>query len=255
MWLEALLGLVCLHAAQAASVSTQSTPLSPAIAAYLQKRQQHAAAIAPEYANRPLCGRCKRSEHVCVCAALPCAPVQTATKVSKIVSQAPPTFVWGSANPPALHLLQVIILQHPAEARRRITSTVPLIGLCLENCDTIISNDFDMQHPLLKAALIAIDSEAANVPLVLYPSEEATFIEDMAPCLLHANALTDNTVAVDNVQQMPYTIILIDGTWSQAKQMIHSIDWLHTHCKPVKFRSGGSSSYTIRREPMPHCLR
>jgi DTW domain-containing protein YfiP len=132
-----------------------------------------------------------------------------------------------------------------------------LIGLCLKNCDTIISNDFDLNHPVLQAAFssTATSDEAAKLPLVLYPSDEATFIEDMAPCLLSAVESTANTAAVDTVQQEPYTIILIDGTWSQAKQMMHNIDWLHTHCKPVKFRSGGSSSYTIRREPMPHCLR
>jgi DTW domain-containing protein YfiP len=152
---------------------------------------------------------------------------------------------------------QVIILQHPAEARRRITSTVPLVGLCLENCDTIISNDFDLNHPVLKTAFspTTTNDKAANLPLVLYPSDDATFIEDMTPCLSNAVKSTTNAVGVATVQQEPYTIILIDGTWSQAKQMIHNIDWLHTHCKPVKFRNGGSSSYTIRREPMPHCLR
>eukprot|EP00953_Heterococcus_sp_UTEX-ZZ885_P017554 9821-Heterococcus_DN1.PRE.2 len=230
-WLIAVVLVLFLNTAQAASISAQQAPLSPAIASYLQKRQQHADAVAPDYANRPMCRRCKRSEHVCVCAALPPAPVHTATKV--------------------------IILQHPAEARRRITSTVPLIGLCLQNCDTIISNDFDLNHPVLQAAFspTATSGEVGNAPLVLYPSDEATFIEDMTPCSLSALESTSNAVGVATVQQEPYIIIIIDGTWSQAKQMIHNIDWLHTHCKPVKFRSGGSSSYTIRREPMPHCLR
>jgi hypothetical protein len=84
-WLIAVVLVIYLHTMQAASVSAQQAPLSPAIASYLQKRQQHADAVAPDYANRPMCRRCKRSEHVCVCAALPFAPVHTATNVSDYV--------------------------------------------------------------------------------------------------------------------------------------------------------------------------
>ncbi|KAG5189893.1 DTW domain-containing protein [Tribonema minus] len=51
-----------------------------------------------------------------------------------------------------------------------------------------------------------------------------------------------------------HTLILIDGTWAQAKKIVKTTPWLSVLCTPVQFRDGGSSTYTIRREPMPHCL-
>ena len=60
--------------------------------------------------SRDTCGRCARSPAVCVCPALP------------------------AGGPVLTPLIRLLIVQHPAEAKRKVTSSVPLIPLCVSAC-------------------------------------------------------------------------------------------------------------------------
>lgn len=71
--------------------------------------------------------------------------------------------------------------------------------------------------------------------ILLYPSKTAIDIRDME---------NDN----DN-----YNIVLIDGTWPQAKAIYASSPILHK-IKQVKLLTTNSSSYVIRTQPTEGCL-
>lgn len=49
------------------------------------------------------------------------------------------------------------------------------------------------------------------------------------------------------------TLVAIDGTWAQAKNIFRCTPALHT-ARRVCFSSGVNGEYTFRREPQQHCL-
>jgi DTW domain-containing protein YfiP len=71
--------------------------------------------------------------------------------------------------------------------------------------------------------------------LLLYPSKEALPIEEI-----------ENLESIEN-------LILLDGTWCQAKTMYVSSPNLH-RMKQAKLVSGGLSNFVIRTQPAEKCL-
>ncbi|XP_072137538.1 tRNA-uridine aminocarboxypropyltransferase 2 isoform X2 [Mobula birostris] len=93
------------------------------------------------------------------------------------------------------------IVQHPAE-ESRVLRTVPLLAACLpaDKCKVFIGRRFNEdRHPELAAVCQSIST------LVLYPGPEANNLEELE---------LDPSLS-------PYNIIIIDGTWSQAKTMFY----------------------------------
>ncbi|XP_062045266.1 tRNA-uridine aminocarboxypropyltransferase 2 isoform X3 [Lepus europaeus] len=104
-----------------------------------------------------------------------------------------------------VHPLQIstnlYIIQHPAE-ESRVLRTVPLLAACLpqDKCTVKIGRRFSEER----------DPELSNIcrksgTLVLYPGAEATNLEEF---------ILESPV-------YPSTIIIIDGTWSQAKDIFY----------------------------------
>ncbi|KAA0719642.1 DTW domain-containing protein 2 [Triplophysa tibetana] len=125
------------------------------------------------------------------------------------------------------------IVQHPAE-ESRVLRTVPLLAACLPpvKCKVFIGRRFtDERHP----ELAAVCKDAHT--LLLYPGADAADLEDLA---------SDFTTTAHNV-------ILIDGTWSQAKDMFLR-NSLFRLPKQVQLRSFSSSQYVIRTQPTNMCV-
>lgn len=74
--------------------------------------------------------------------------------------------------------------------------------------------------------------------LLLYPTNNAVDIQHIKP-------LEEN--------EKPYNLVLIDGTWPQAKAMFNNSPMLHK-VKQVKLVVGGNSEYVIRTQPTEGCL-
>ena len=91
---------------------------------------------------RALCQRCGRPPRVCLCAALPPAPVATNTRV--------------------------LILQHPVEAKKTV-ATVPLVELCLANCTVVRGMCFEPELQEIQAAHLSTHP-SIHPPLSLSPS-------------------------------------------------------------------------------------
>lgn len=74
--------------------------------------------------------------------------------------------------------------------------------------------------------------------LLLYPSKEAVSIKDFA---------------YNCDPNVSYNLIIIDGTWPQAKAIYTGNKALHK-LKPVKLVHDGISNYVIRTQPTDGCL-
>ncbi|CAN0020329.1 unnamed protein product, partial [Choristocarpus tenellus] len=111
----------------------------------------------PTIQSRPICARCNRPTQVCVCLAMPFKALATSTRF--------------------------VILQHPAEAKRRVTGTVPLIRLCLSNCRVVVMGDQAPGEGAMKEILglqEKQEGEIGSVPLLLFPLDGAELLEDIA---------------------------------------------------------------------------
>ncbi|XP_013919516.1 PREDICTED: DTW domain-containing protein 2, partial [Thamnophis sirtalis] len=124
------------------------------------------------------------------------------------------------------------IIQHPAE-ESRVLRTVPLLTACLpeDKCKVLIGRRFcEDRYPELASMC-----KSSNT-LILYPGAGATNLEEM-----------------DLSSTNSYAIIIIDGTWSQAKD-IFSKNPLFQIPKQVQLKTSFSSQYIIRTQPTNACL-
>ncbi|KAM5261796.1 tRNA-uridine aminocarboxypropyltransferase 2 isoform 2-T3 [Hipposideros larvatus] len=101
-----------------------------------------------------------------------------------------------------LHIsTHLYIIQHPAE-ESKVLRTVPLLAACLpqDKCKVKIGRRFSEDRD---PELSAICQKSGT--LILYPGDEAANLEEF---------ILDSPV-------YPSTIIIIDGTWSQAKDIFY----------------------------------
>lgn len=125
----------------------------------------------------------------------------------------------------------IILLQHPAEEKRCLR-TAPMLKLGLEKGKCLIfkGKRFPGKHMELEKIL-----ESANT-ILLYPSPNATDIGKI------------NRDEFDS-----FNILVLDGTWPQAKAIYTSNPLLH-NLKQVKLVTSNVSNYTIRTQPTDGCL-
>lgn len=133
-----------------------------------------------------------------------------------------------------LHIsTHLYIIQHPAE-ESKVLRTVPLLAACLpqDKCKVKIGHRFSEDRD---PELSAICQKSGT--LILYPGDEAANLEEF---------ILDSPV-------YPSTIIIIDGTWSQAKDIFYK-NSLFRLPKQVQLKTSISSQYVIRTQPTNRCL-
>lgn len=174
----------------------------------------------PGAAPRPWCFRCGRSEKVCVCDALPeGAPFETET--------------------------EVVVLVHPKEVKRKC-GTLPLLRACLRGLRVVEGSSFPEPEddPTLHAQLAAeAPGRGARRCALVCPGQGAKPPEDFR----------DSALGEDG-KPLPLTLILIDGTWNQAKSMIRKSKWLQEIPRVVLSPTTGHSGYHFRQQPQEGCL-
>ncbi|XP_030598527.1 DTW domain-containing protein 2 isoform X2 [Archocentrus centrarchus] len=127
------------------------------------------------------------------------------------------------------------VVQHPAE-ESRVLRTVPLLAACLPQgkCNVIVGRRFNEEkHPEL--AVVCRDSKT----LILYPGPKSQNLEEL--------------IQYQEVGTVKHNVIIIDGTWSQAKNMFLKNSLFHLP-KQVQLNRTLSSQYVIRTQPSNICL-
>ena len=150
---------------------------------------------------RALCERCYFSLSTCICNAITCVDNQT----------------------------QVVVLQHPSEAKIS-KNTAQLLALSLTRCKIIIGENNQDFACLQKLPL--------SSTVLLYPNEDAIELD----------------VANDNENVRPIThLIVLDGTWNKAFKILQLTPLLQKF-KTVSFRQIPTNRYTIRKAPRADSL-
>ncbi len=129
---------------------------------------------------------------------------------------------------PVASATRVVFLQHPRESRVAI-GTCRMAHLALTGSELYRGVSFET-HPRVRA--LAADTTGAVA--VLYPGDDACEPESLAGA-------------------PPRTLIVVDGTWHQARAMWRANPALH-RLPRIGFMPSTPGNYRIRREPAPHCL-
>jgi tRNA-uridine aminocarboxypropyltransferase len=140
-----------------------------------------------------------------------------------------PTSVCYCAALPALDTAtRIVILQHPRERDMPI-GTARMATLCLPRATLHVGIDWSTHAPL--AAVLASPS---HPPILLYPGPGARDILREPP-------------------PTPVTLVVVDGTWSQARNVIRDNAVLRALPR-YAFAPPEPSHYRIRREPTAECV-
>lgn len=127
---------------------------------------------------------------------------------------------------------RIILLQHPAEEKRCLrTAPMLSLGLAEDKCLIYKGKKFPGKYDELEQLLNAPNT------ILLYPSPNAIDLNNLASSKKHDS----------------YNLVLLDGTWPQAKAIYASNPILHS-LKQVKLLSDVVSSYVIRTQPTDGCL-
>ena len=182
--------------------------------------------VNPTPQRRVICGRCARPAATCVCDALPPAPIALTTRV--------------------------LVLQHPREAKKAIGS-VHLLPLCLEHVEIVEAavpwtRGSEPLHAPSQLEWLQRSIREGYEPLLLFPSKDAIALDEPPP------------PRPPPPQQQPKTknkkvlLVMIDGTWSQARHLLRHSPAMAAACTHVKFEAEREAIIgALRREPERHC--
>lgn len=137
----------------------------------------------------------------------------------------PKSVCWCHALAPVDSRTRVVFIQHPREARVPV-STCRMAHLSLPNSEL---------HVALKAEgsarLEAVCAQPGTA--VLFPS--------------------DSAMDVSAVSAPPAHLVVVDGTWANAKKVVEKCPVL-SRLPRLKFQPERPGNYRIRKEPQAHCL-
>ncbi|PWS56244.1 tRNA-uridine aminocarboxypropyltransferase [Pseudoalteromonas sp. meg-B1] len=150
---------------------------------------------------RALCEQCNFSLSTCICNAITCVDNQT----------------------------QVVVLQHPSEAKIS-KNTAQLLALSLTRCKIIIGEN--------NQDFVCLQKLPLSSTVLLYPNEDAIELD-----------VANNS---ENVRPITHLIVL-DGTWNKAFKILQLTPLLQKF-KTVSFRQIPTNRYTIRKAPRADSL-
>lgn len=124
----------------------------------------------------------------------------------------------------------ILVLQHPKEVEV-YKNTVSLLGLCLKDIKVFVGEQW--------GGLSAFGLSELDSCFLIFPGEDAR--------LMNLEKIRLNLD--ENIGEAKITLILIDGTWRQAKRIYRENKWLKSLPK-FSFEVGKyCSNYKIRKEP------
>uniref|UniRef100_A0A2P2I7G7 tRNA-uridine aminocarboxypropyltransferase n=1 Tax=Hirondellea gigas TaxID=1518452 RepID=A0A2P2I7G7_9CRUS len=144
----------------------------------------------------------------------------------------PRSACWCCGNQQLLRHVRskVLVLQHPHEEKRCLR-TAPMLENALPNCRIVKGKKFN------KMSLPELDANNSSNTVVLFPAPDAVDVTSLPP------------VAVCGA----YTLVVLDGTWHQARAIMHNTRQLH-NLRKVVVHSDAVSEYVIRTQPSETAL-
>ncbi|KAG5055123.1 hypothetical protein JHK85_007633 [Glycine max] len=164
----------------------------------------------PHRQRRSICSNCDRPSRVCLCHALPLPPIQTTT--------------------------QILIIQHPHEARHKL-STTPILT-----------------KSLLRASSLTARRLRRGLSPLLDRSPPALYLFPSSASALHISSLRPSSGLV---------LIAFDATWQHAREMVSASEEFLSKfatrvCLGIDESSSGGSIYdselVLRKEPSAGCV-
>lgn len=128
---------------------------------------------------------------------------------------------------------RVVMLQHPAE-QKRCLQTGRMLQLGLSEGKCLLYRGKVFPNSKADTTLRSILADKENT-LLLYPTKDAVPIDEIDP------------------KEGPYNVVLIDGTWPQAKAIFTRSPALQ-QLRQVKLIGSETSHYVIRTQPAEGCL-
>src|SRR5262249_27529561 len=129
----------------------------------------------------------------------------------------PKSVCWCSALKPMHSATRVVFVQHPRESRVPI-STCRMAHLSLPNSE---------MHVAMGGEQLELADDAA----VLFPSDDA--------------------VDVAHLDKPPSTLVVVDGTWSNARKVVNRSPRLRALPR-ISLNPDRPGNYRIRKEPKPN---
>eukprot|EP00919_Chromeraceae_sp_WS-2016_P003858 GHVR01009354.1.p1 GENE.GHVR01009354.1~~GHVR01009354.1.p1 ORF type:complete len:336 (+),score=46.75 GHVR01009354.1:45-1052(+) len=150
--------------------------------------------------KRDVCDNCCRPYTVCLCSKLPSSPLTLP--------------------------LRIIILQHPLEARRRL-STVAFLSKCVE-CMVVVGRKFNSSDKFPQLHNVLQDAISQHTQRVLlYPDGDSLSMVSFFSNRCYTQTQSDaETMQSDVGTCSKDVLILIDGTWKQSKEIFSSMSKL-----------------------------
>ncbi len=130
--------------------------------------------------------------------------------------------------------VKFVILIHPHEARLMRTGTGRIAHLSLKDSELIQGVDFTDNERVIKLL-----NDRTYYPMLLYPGESATTTSDP----LFRRRLGGRKLLV----------VILDGTWAEAKKMLKFSPNLQTLPR-LSFNRGYRTHFVFKREPTPDAI-
>lgn len=111
-------------------------------------------------------------------------------------------------------------------------------ALSSEHCVVLRGRRFSKERHAALEGVLDDDASCRENTLVLYPGPTAEPIE---------------TLASVKERGRGYNLVVLDGTWSQARSLYHNSPQLHS-LKQVQINANQTSCYVIRTQPTRECL-
>ncbi|EMI52760.1 tRNA-uridine aminocarboxypropyltransferase [Rhodopirellula sallentina] len=139
----------------------------------------------------------------------------------------PRRMCYCNAISPVQHRTSVLILQHRRE-RFHPFNTARIVHASLDRCELMTAYNVELAEQFAQKTLPPKTG-------VLYPGRDAMLLDDLRP------------------EERPEHLVILDGTWHQAKTLYRDIPRLQT-LPQYRLSPASPGRYRIRREPNEHAL-
>jgi len=163
--------------------------------------------------SRQYCPKCNKAKSTCICQWLQVQSNQT----------------------------PVLILQHTDEIKKAL-GTARLVELGLESANVISNTTFTKTE-----CLNALSVYSASNPILLYSQKMVN-----SPFHIELD-LSIESLLPDSQASCFDSVILLDGTWRNTREILHKNEWLHA-LPTMALKNVGESRYRIRKASQENTL-